>query len=63
MIKQPISRRDFMWRTAGVTGTALATRTILLGSETLETVPQATVPPSDRVRFGIIGIGMQGTVC
>jgi predicted dehydrogenase len=59
MNKQRISRRDFMWRTAAVTGTALAARTVLLEPAVLAATP-AAVPPSDRVRFGIIGIGMQG---
>ena len=60
MNKQRISRRDFMWRTAGVAGSAAVARTILLEPETVAAAPQAAVPPSDRVRFAIIGVGMQG---
>jgi len=60
MIHPKFSRRDFMWRTAGVAGATLAARTILLdpGPSFAASVP---IPPSDTVRFGIIGIGMQGS--
>jgi predicted dehydrogenase len=42
------------------TGAAIASRVILLEPGPLEASP-APVPPSDTVRFGIIGIGMQGS--
>src|ERR1700730_11774561 len=58
MIKD-LSRRQFLQRSAGVTGAFVATRTIFLDPEAIP-LPQ-TVAPSDRVRFGIIGIGMQGS--
>ena len=60
MFHPRFSRRDFMWRTAGVAGATLAARTILLdpGPSLAASVP---IPPSDTVRFGIIGIGMQGS--
>ena len=60
MTNRKLSRRGFMWRTAGAAGAALAARTILLdpGPAYAASVP---VPPSDTVRFGIIGIGMQGS--
>jgi len=61
MNKQRITRRDFMWRSAGVAGAAVAARTVLLEPVTLAAAPQAAVAPSDRVRFGIIGVGMQGS--
>ena len=54
------SRRQFLQRSAGVTGAFVATRTIFLDSESIP-YPAKAVPPSDRVRFGIIGIGMQGS--
>jgi predicted dehydrogenase len=57
MDKSLISRRDFMRRT---TSAAIASRVILLEPGPLEASP-APVPPSDTVRFGIIGIGMQGS--
>ena len=60
MSKQKITRRDFMRRTAGVAGATLAARSILLEPLSLAAAARA-VPPSDRVRFGIIGIGMQGS--
>jgi len=57
MLKKGISRRDFMWRTAGG---ALAARSVLLdtGPSYASARP---VPPSDTVRLGIIGVGMQGS--
>jgi predicted dehydrogenase len=60
MNKQGISRRDFMQRTAGATGAALAARSFLLDPGPLHASPRP-VPPSDTVRFGIIGVGMQGS--
>jgi len=57
MLKQPISRRDFMWRTAGG---ALAARSILLDPGPSFASPRP-LPPSDTVRLGIIGVGMQGS--
>jgi predicted dehydrogenase len=60
MRKQSISRRDFMRQTAGVTGAALATRTYLLDPGPSYAAARP-VPPSDTVRFGIIGVGMQGS--
>ena len=57
MIKD-LSRRQFLQRSAGVTGALVASRTILLDPELY---PTQAVAASDRVRFGIIGIGMQGS--
>jgi predicted dehydrogenase len=58
MDKKGVSRREFMWRTASVAGASLAAQTILLDPGPFYASP---APPSDVVRFGIIGIGMQGT--
>jgi predicted dehydrogenase len=59
MNKRGLSRRDFMRGTAGAAGVTLAAGSILL--EPAELAASArSVPPSERVRFGIIGIGMQG---
>ncbi len=55
MQKSDFSRRQFLGMTAGAT---LAAKTILLSAENL--FAQA-VAPSDRLRFGIIGVGMQGS--
>ncbi len=60
MTKTRISRREFIQRTSGTTGAVLAGRSILLEPSRLFTSPQS-VAPSDRVRFGIIGVGMQGS--
>jgi len=49
-----------MRRTAGAAGATLAARTVMLEPMSLAGAPRI-VPPSDRVRFGIIGVGMQGT--
>lgn len=54
------SRRQFLQRSAGMTGALVASRTILLDAETIP-LPTKAVAASDRVRFGIIGVGMQGS--
>src|ERR1700674_4006121 len=54
------SRRQFLQRSAGVTGAFVATRTFFLDPESIPYSSKA-VAASDRVRFGIIGIGMQGS--
>jgi predicted dehydrogenase len=61
MNKSKITRRDFMHWTAGVTGVTLATPSILLKPATWAARAGPVPPPSDRVRFGIIGVGMQGS--
>jgi predicted dehydrogenase len=59
MGRNRISRRAFMGRSAGA-GMALAAQSFLLESNMPAASPRP-VPPSDVVRFGMIGIGMQGT--
>ncbi len=54
------SRREFLQTTAGAVGATFAAGTTLLDSEPLYASSQP-VPPSDRVRFGIVGVGMEGT--
>ncbi len=67
MTKPRISRREFIRRTSGATGSALVARSILLepGSTGCTSWALAAsaraAAPSDRVRFGIIGVGMQGS--
>ena len=58
-MKNDLSRREFIGISAGAAGATLAGRKGLLNSSALAATPY--VPPSDRVRFGIIGIGMQGS--
>ena len=63
-----VSRRGFMRKTLGAAGVALAGRSILLepgraGCATWGPFAAAAraFPPSDTVRFGIVGVGMQGS--
>jgi predicted dehydrogenase len=49
-----------MQKTAGVASASLAASTILLDPSPLFAAPQVTAP-SNRVRFGIVGVGMEGT--
>jgi predicted dehydrogenase len=60
MGKKGYSRRQFLQRSAGAAGAIAVSRNILLEPER---IPLATlsVAPSDRVRFGIIGVGMEGS--
>ena len=60
MSKGRLSRRDFMRRTAVAAGATLASKAILLDPGPAYAADLA-VPPSDTLRFGIIGIGMQGS--
>jgi predicted dehydrogenase len=59
MSKNPISRRQFLQTTAVTTGALMTTRRIALDPARIPSSWE--VPPSDRVRFGIIGVGMQGS--
>src|SRR5438067_2699066 len=59
-MKNDLSRREFLQRTAGATGAFAASHRIFLQPEHIP-LPLESTPPSERVRFGIIGIGMQGS--
>jgi predicted dehydrogenase len=59
-MKNRFSRRQFIGLSAAAAGASLGMKTIFLDPDPLWAMPQ-TVAPSDRVRFGIIGIGMQGS--
>lgn len=61
MKRNRISRRQFIQSSAGAASAYVAARSVLLEPEgpAWARVPQP-VPASDRVRFGIIGVGMQG---
>jgi predicted dehydrogenase len=54
------SRREFLAIGAGAAGASLVTKSIWLDPEPAWAF-QGPASPSDRVRFGIIGIGMQGS--
>ncbi|MBZ5728716.1 MAG: Gfo/Idh/MocA family oxidoreductase [Acidobacteriia bacterium] len=54
------SRRELFRAGGAVAGSLLATRTIVLEAQTPADAPQP-VPASGRLRFGIIGVGMQGS--
>lgn len=54
------SRREFLQTSSGVAGALAAANTVLLDPQPLAASPRP-IPASDRVRFGIIGVGMQGS--
>src|SRR2546421_12868266 len=54
------SRRQFLQTTPGAAGALLAARTVFLDPGPLWAYQQP-VAPSDRVRFGMVGVGMQGS--
>ena len=63
-----VSRRTFISKAAGVAGAAVAGRSILLDpgrASAMEALSAGAAPrpvePSDALRFGIIGVGMQGS--
>ena len=60
MKRKGFSRREFLKTTAGAAGATLAATSILLDSESTFALPQGAAA-SDRVRFGIVGIGMEGS--
>jgi predicted dehydrogenase len=59
-MKKDLSRRQFLHRTAGAAGALAASPAIFLEPEHIP-LPFQSTAPSDRLRFGIIGIGMQGS--
>ena len=60
-MKTDLSRRKFLQKTAG-TAAALATaNSMFLRDTRLDAAPYPRVGPNDRIRFGMIGIGMQGS--
>ncbi len=54
------SRRQFLQTSAGAAGALLAAKSVFLDPLPAEAYVQ-NVAPSDRIRLGIIGVGMQGT--
>ncbi|HXR40153.1 MAG TPA: Gfo/Idh/MocA family oxidoreductase [Terracidiphilus sp.] len=60
MSKNLFSRRSFLRSTAGVAGASLVAGPTLLEAEPM--LPEGSmVAPSDRIRFGIVGVGMEGS--
>jgi predicted dehydrogenase len=59
MKRNHFSRRQFLQTGVGATGALLAARTVMLDPQPLEAYQQ-NVAASDRLRLGIIGVGMQG---
>jgi predicted dehydrogenase len=59
-MKNDLPRRRFLKTSAMATGAMLAPKGVLLEQEMPRQSPKP-VPPSERVRLGIIGIGMQGS--
>src|SRR5260221_346131 len=55
------TRRQFLQKTAGTAGALAISRNILIEHEPPPTALEKIVPASDRLRLGIIGIGMQGS--
>src|SRR5216683_2182591 len=60
-MKRDLSRRRFLQRTAGAASALAAANTLFLRDPRADAASYPTVAPSDRLRFGIIGIGMQGS--
>jgi predicted dehydrogenase len=60
MSKVSWSRRAFLQTTAGVAGASLVGGSALLDTE-LAFAASSNVAPSDRIRFAIVGVGMEGS--
>ena len=58
-MKRIYSRRAFLQTTAGAAGASLTAKTVFLDAGPLF-ASAGPVMPSDRVRFGIVGVGMEG---
>ncbi|MFZ0746104.1 MAG: Gfo/Idh/MocA family oxidoreductase [Terracidiphilus sp.] len=55
-----LSRREFLHTTAGAAGASLLAKSVLLDAEPALAAAQMAAP-SDQVRFGIVGVGMEGS--
>ncbi|HWF37554.1 MAG TPA: twin-arginine translocation signal domain-containing protein, partial [Candidatus Acidoferrales bacterium] len=60
MSKSLLSRRSFLQTTAAAAGATLAGGSIHLDAEPSYST-QANSAPSDRIRFGMVGVGMEGS--
>ena len=59
MSRKPISRRAFLQTSAATTGAMVAARSIALEPMKIPTMLEGMA--GERLRFGIIGVGMQGS--
>ena len=59
MTKSNLSRREFLEMSAAAAGGSVAARSILLSPEPLQ--GSTSSAPSDTIRFGMVGVGMQGS--
>lgn len=60
MNKALFSRREFLQTTASVAGASVVSGANFLSADPIPSASQAAAP-SDQVRFGIIGVGMEGS--
>jgi predicted dehydrogenase len=60
MAKGFLSRREFLQTSAGVAGASLVAGSTFAESEAFASAAQTTAP-SDRVRFAMVGVGMEGS--
>ena len=60
MTRSSYSRREFLGVSAAVAGGSIAAQEILLSSQAVA-APARRAAPSDTLRFGMIGVGMQGS--
>ena len=58
-MKNKFSRREFLELGAAAAGVSVAAKSFVLNPEPIFAA-QGPVPASDRVRFGMVGVGMQG---
>src|SRR5262249_32946812 len=59
-MKKDLTRRQFLHKTAAASAIAAA-NSVFLRDTRLEAASYRAVPPTDRLRFGIIGVGMEGS--
>ena len=59
-MNKPFSRREFLQTTARAAGASLIGGSVLLDAEPIPSSHQVVVS-SDRTRFGIVGVGMEGS--
>ena len=58
MNKNKMTRRSFLQTSAATTGALMTSKRILLEPQRIPAAGE--MAPSDTIRFGIVGVGMQG---